>query len=516
MADLREQCGLAAVHLFKPLREQHLGKAAYYLYRMLLQQQNRGQLSAGISTFNAERNGLIETRKELGLVNDVFRANHAKKNKAILQQLSGSSGIGHVRYATSGRDMVDYAMPFERVHGRKWKWFSFGFNGNLANFLELKKELETANYNITRNVDSEVILHFIAKQLAGESRPGYKTAFGNLATVFDGAYNLVYLNAEGTVIGLRDPMGFKPLSYASNGDKLLIASETSAFSGQGIEKINDVQPGEMVKVENGAISVERFAKSKRTARCMFEWVYFANVSSVLDGKPVYDVRTALGNQLAKIETEKISTDHIVVGVPDTGTPAAAAMAFALGAPLKEGLIRNRYVGRTFIESTNRAEKVRDKYTLIKSVLKGKKVILVEDSIVRGTTTAGVVERVKKEGKAKEVHVRISCPPIRYPCFYGIDMSTLSELIMPKHSSYAMMDAGSKPVTEKEANAVAKEIGADSVIYQPIGGLVKSIGFMENELCLACLNGCYPTECGKALLCRAVQQFKKGGKKRTYE
>lgn len=516
MADLREQCGLAAVHLFKPLRRQHLGKAAYYLYRMLLQQQNRGQVSAGISTFNAEREQLILTRKEIGLVNEVFRANHPEKNNAILQQLSGSSGIGHVRYATCGQDRKDYAMPFERAHGRKWKWFSFGYNGNLANFVELKKELEKANYHITRNVDSEVIMHFIAKQLVGEKRPSYKTAFSNLARIFDGAYNLVYLNAEGTLLAARDPIGFKPLSYASDAEKIMIASETSAFSDQGVEKIRDVQPGEMVKVENGTVAVERFARSKRTARCMFEWVYFANVSSVLDGKPVYDVRTALGKELAKIESEEIGSDHIVVGVPDTATPAAAAMAFALGAPLKEGLIRNRYVGRTFIESNNRADKVRDKYTLIKSVLKGKKVILVEDSIVRGTTTAGVVERVKKEGKAREVHVRVSCPPIRYPCFYGIDMSTLAELIMPKHSSYDLMDAGSKQVTEKEANAVAKEIGADSVIYQPIEGLVKAIGFRENELCLACLNGCYPTQCGKALLCKAAQQFKKGERKRTYE
>ncbi len=516
MDELHENCGLAAVKLFKPLRKYPLGGAAYYLYRMLLQQQNRGQLSAGISTFNASRERLIITRKERGLVNDVFRANHPGKNRAILRNLAGSSGIGHTRYATCGQDGIDYAMPFERPHGRKWKWFSFAYNGNLSNYLQLKTELERAKYHIVRNSDSEVIMPHIAKQFVGERKREYRGVFSNLARVFDGAYNMVYMNADEILLGIRDPIGFKPMSYASNREKVMIASETSAYNNLGAANIKNVRPGEMVVVQEGDVSVKRFAKSKRTARCMFEWVYFANVSSSLDSRPVYDVRTALGKQLAKLETEKIGKDHIVVGVPDTATPAAAGLAFSLGAPLKEGLIRNRYVGRTFIEGNNRADKVRDKYTLIKSVLEGKKVILVEDSIVRGTTTAGLVERLKREGKAKEVHVRVSCPPIRYPCFYGIDMSTLSELIMPKHSSYRQLDVGNKEVTEKEASAVAKEIGADSLVYQSIPGLVRATGFKENELCLACLNGRYPTKCGKALLCKAVQNFKKRKGKRTYE
>lgn len=206
---------------------------------------------------------------------------------------------------------------------------------------------------------------------------------------------------------------------------------------------------------------------------------------------------------------------MVVGIPDTATPAAAAMAYRLGAPLREGLIMNRYVGRTFIEGNNRASKVRDKYTLIKSVLKGKKVILVEDSIVRGTTTKGVVNRIREEGKAREVHVRVSCPPIRYPCFYGIDMSTMDELIGARHSSYDAGDTGNKDVAEKESKAIAREIGADSVIYQTIPGLARAIGFPQSGLCTACLNGCYPTPCGKKLLCQAVKNKGKG-KKRTYE
>ena len=328
MADLHEACGLAAVQLHGPLNKHPLGGAAYYLHRMLLQQQNRGQVSAGISTFNSERDQLIKTRVGLGLVNDVFRANHPPKNKAILKNFAGRSGIGHVRYATCGIDGKEYAMPFERVHGRKWKWFSFAYNGNLANFVELRRELENAKYHVIRNVDSEVIMHHIAKQFIGEKRQDFKAAFSKLARIFDGAYNLVYLNAEEVLLGVRDPVGFKPLSYASNGEKIMMASETSAYSNQGIERIRDVQPGEMVLVQNGNISVKRFAKSKRIARCMFEWVYFANVSSVLDGKPVYDVRTNLGRELARIETEAVGNDHIVVGVPDTATPAAAAMALS--------------------------------------------------------------------------------------------------------------------------------------------------------------------------------------------
>ncbi|MBN2067692.1 MAG: amidophosphoribosyltransferase [Candidatus Diapherotrites archaeon] len=516
MDEIHESCGLAAVRLFKKTKGVPLGGAAYYLHRLLLQQQNRGQVSAGISTYSAERDLLIRTRKELGLVNELFRASHPAKRNSILQNMSGQAGIGHVRYATCGSDGKEFAMPFERQHGRKWKWFSFAFNGNLANFSELKSELENGKYHIVRNVDTEVVMHHIAKQFVGEKKADFKDIFSNLDRIFDGAYNLVYLNAEGTILGVRDAIGFKPLSYAVNDEKAFIASETSAYSNLGVERIADIKPGEMAIMQNGNVEVKRFAKSKRTARCMFEWVYFANVSSVLDGKPVYEARTNLGKELARAETEEIREDHIVVAVPDTATPAAAGMAFSLGAPLMEGLIRNRYVGRTFIESASRADKVRDKYTLIKSVLKDKKVILVEDSVVRGTTTAGIVKRIKQEGRAKEVHVRVSCPPIRYPCFYGIDMSTLGELILPKHSSYDLMDTGSKEVTEKEAGAIAGEIGADSVIYQPIKGLVKGIGLPESELCMACLNGDYPTECGKKLLCKAVQEFRKGGKKRTYE
>ncbi len=516
MDDIHEHCGLAAVRLFNPVEKYPLGGAAYYLHRLLLQQQNRGQVSAGFSTFNANRNLLIKTRKELGLVNELFRINHPAKRDSILKGFSGVSGIGHVRYATCGSDGKDFAMPFERIHGRKWKWFSFAFNGNLANFLELKKELLKAKYHIIRDVDTEVVMHHIAKQFLGEKRVDFKTVFSNLDAIFDGSYNLVYLNAEGTIVGIRDKIGFKPLSYAVNDEKAFIASETSAYNNIGVGKIRNLQPGEMALVQDGNLEVKRFAKARRTARCMFEWVYFANVSSTLDGKSVYDARTNLGKELAKVETEEIGKDHIVVGVPDTATPAAASLAYSLGVPLKEGLIRNRYVGRTFIESGDRADKVRDKYTLIKSVLKDKKVILVEDSLVRGTTTAGVVRRIKREARAKEVHVRVSCPPIRYPCFYGIDMSTLGELIAPKYSSYDLMDTGSKEVTEREAANIAKEIGADSVIYQPIKGLVKGIGLKKNELCLACLNGEYPTECGRKLLCNAVKNFREGKRKRTYE
>ncbi len=506
----QDHCGLAAVQLFKDSPKIPDGKAAFILYKMLLRQQHRGQLSAGITTFNRKRSQLLRTYKKTGMVNEAFRASHSHKFAFRMRLLEGDRGIGHVRYATCGLDDETYSQPFERVHGRNWKWFSFGFNGQICNYPDLKEELEKANYHLIRQTDTELMMHTISKQLVGEKRVPLKEVFGKAGKIFDGAYNIVYLNARGELAAVRDPLGFKPLCYVKEGDSVLAASESVAFP-KGDEKIKHVKPGEMLLANESGFSTQKFAKSPRKAHCMFEWVYFASPNSNIEGKVVYDARFDLGRYLAKNEQVEPDEDSVVVPVPDTAKPAGDALAFGLGIPSKEGILRNRYIGRTFIEGKGRAEKVREKYTLVKSILKNKKVYLVEDSVVRGTTTKGVIDRIKKEGKAKEVHLRVSCPPILAPCFYGIDMSTVQELAARKFVKD--VDAG---IREKEEEKMAKSMGVDSLQYLPRELLPKAIGLDKNDLCMACLNSKYPTPCGRRLYGNAVANLKKGVSKRTYE
>jgi len=268
----------------------------------------------------------------------------------------------------------------------------------------------------------------------------------------------------------------------------------------------------MVHISNGSIKIKKYADAKRKSHCMFEWVYFSNVSSVLDNRSVYITRTNLGKELAKLETQKIDKDCIVVPVPDTAKAAGDAFAYELGIPSKEGIIRNRYVGRTFIEGSSRDDKVSNKYTALTDVMKGKRVFLVDDSIVRGNTTRQLVRYLKNEGLAKEVHLRITCPPIRGPCFYGIDMSTVSELLVPRYEKNHVSGNISNGVCDK----ITKEVGADSLIYQTVEGLVRSIGLPKDNLCTACITGSYPTLWGRKLFEEAWKNHRKGIKGRTYE
>jgi len=518
--EARHECGLAAISIDKPLEKLPAGGAAYYLYRMLLQQQNRGQLAAGITTFNEEREQRIDTYRKLGLVNDVFKSHMRESSLAILKNYEGTKGIGHVRYATCGTDDESYAQPFERHHGRRWKWFSFAFNGNIANFSILKAEIEKKDYRLVRNIDTELILHHLSHQFRGDKKVQLDKAFSSLADMYDGAWNVVYINGEGTLAATRDPMGFRPLSYSIQDDRVAIASESCAITNLGMNHVKSLQPGELIEVENGKAEVKQFAKNKKTSRCMFEWVYFANAASTIDGKSVYQVRWRLGKQLADKETLKVNDEEfVVVGVPDTAKPAADSYAHYMGLPSMEGLLRNRYVGRTFIEGVGRDERVREKYNLNKAVLKDMKVILIEDSIVRGSTSTPLVKYIKEKGKAKEVHVRVSCPPIRAPCFYGIDMSTLTEMIAVRNMGKKdIEDVGFHDLDEKAIENVRKEIGADSLRYQSLDGLVKGINYEDKEkgLCMACVTGVYPTPHGERLYQIAKKNHDQGVKGRTYE
>ncbi len=519
--EVKDECGVAAVFLPDNKKKHPFGGASFYLYKMLVQMQNRGQLSAGITTYNSQRDQLINTFKKRGAVSEVFATKIRPKARAIMNKYSGTAGIGHVRYTTSGGDDAGAAQPFERHHGRKWKWFSFAFNGNLANFVDLKKQLEEKQYHLVRNLDTEIILHFLEKGQIGDRKKSKEEVFKNASQKFDGAYNIVYIDAEGTLVAMRDPHGIRPMCYAITDDFVGAASESVALTKFVDNGIKDLKPGEMLLVKDGKPEIKQYTEPKKTAHCMFEYVYFANASSIIDGRSVYQTRWRLGVELAKQESMKIEGDDwVVVAVPDTAKPAADAYAHTLGIPAMEGLIRNRYVGRTFIEGSDRAERIKEKFNVNIPILKGKKVILVDDSIVRGSTSESIVEYIMKKGKPKELHMRVSCPPIRSPCFYGIDMSTMGELIANRHSTKAEMHKkGYEDLSQDVVDKIAKEIGVKTLRYMTLDGLVKSIGLPngKQDLCMACLTGEYPTPYGEKLRVKALDRFERGLEAtRTYE
>ncbi len=330
---------------------------------------------------------------------------------------------------------------------------------------------------------------------------------------FDGAYNMVFLNAMGDMVVMRDPNGFRPLCIAEDGPLFAAASESVPLSNLGFQNVRSLEPGEIVLIEDGEIRYERIAERQTPSHCFFEWIYFANVASTLDDRSVYLTRAALGKELARQEhllnKVPLDSDTIVVPVPDTGKAAADAMAFELGVPSVEGLIRNRYIGRTFIEGQNRAERVQLKYTPLREVLNGKRVLLIEDTIVRSTTMKTLLNDLRIRGGAREVHVRVACPPIVAPCFYGIDMSTIRELFAPRFMQ------GSR-LTEAEQTAMAAELGADTLFYLPLEAIAHCIGLDTSQLCRGCLTGKYPTEAGERLYQLSLRHRNGSVNGRTYE
>jgi amidophosphoribosyltransferase len=485
---------------------------------MLLDIQNRGQLAAGMTSYNPKRPQLIDTHKDVGTVSEVFRLSHTGKRESLMARYAGRAAIGHVRYATCGKDDRGYAQPFEHHHLQKYKWFSFAFNGQLANYRQLREQLLQSNdHHLTRETDTEIIMHELSRELSGDSRPSLIEVIRRVAHRFDGAYSLALLNASGDMLVARDPLGIKPMCYATDGALFAAASESVALANLGFDRdaIRTLEPGTAIMVSDGGLQVERFAKSPHSAHCFFEWIYFANVASTLDGRSVYLSRTALGEELARLEREdgRVALDQnaIIVPVPDTSKAAADAMAFALKIPCREGLIRNRYSGRTFIEGSNsREQAARTKYTPLRHVLQGKRVLLVEDSIVRSTTMKVLLHRIRNEGGAAEIHVRVACPPIIAPCFYGIDMSTVGELFAPR-----FLRGG--PLTDKAQQEMAKSLGADSLRYLPVASIARAIEVKTENLCQACITGTYPTPCGQQLYEISLAQADCGGNcQRTYE
>jgi amidophosphoribosyltransferase len=519
MSELVHECGVAALYHLPGRDPSPLCTAegpeqiSRLMPRMLLDIQNRGQLSAGMTTYSDQRRQLLYTYKELGNVSEVFRLSHRGKFESLMREYAGRAAIGHTRYATCGDDDLSYAQPFERHHLQKYKWFAFAFNGQLANYLELRDELlaDGENY-LARENDTEIIMHEISRELSTAQRPTLVEALERICGRFDGAYCLVVLSALGDMLVARDPLGLRPLCFAFDGALFAAASESVALLNLGFsaEQIKSLLPGQAATIVDGRFEVVRFAPSPRRAHCFFEWIYFANVASTLDGRSVYLSRTALGEELARLETVPIDEDTIVVPVPDTSKAAADAMAFRLKVPSREGLIRNRYTGRTFIEGTdNRKSKVETKYTPLREVLAGKRVFLVEDSIVRSTTMKGLLTRIRDLGGAREIHVRVACPPIVAPCFYGIDMSTIGELFAPRFM-------GDGPLTDDIQARMAAALGAESLRYLPVESIARAINLDSDQLCQACITGEYPTACGQELYQVALGNARRNVQQRTYE
>lgn len=522
MSDIHHECGIAAVYHLPgeshPLcPEGGPDEVSRLLPRMLLDIQNRGQLAAGMTSFNPYRDQLLETHKEVGTVTEVFRLSHRKKAESLMRDYAGRAAIGHVRYATCGAEDRNYAQPFQRDHLEKRKWFAFAFNGQLANFQQLKdKLLSEADHHLARENDTEIIMHEISRELSGDRRPRLVDVMRNVSQRFDGAYSLVLLNAQGDLLIARDPLGIKPLCYAKEGNLFAAASESVPLLNLGFqpESIHSLTPGHAITIVGGHFSIEPYTETNSTAHCFFEWIYFANVASTLDGRSVYVSRTALGEELARLELADdrvpIDQDTIVVPVPDTSKAAADAMAHRLRVPSREGLIRNRYAGRTFIEGGNRVKKAETKYTPLREVLEGKRVFLVEDSIVRSTTMRVLLHRIREQGGAKEIHVRVACPPIVAPCFYGIDMSTVDELFAPKFLR-------GRPLDDEVQAEMAAALGADTLRYLPIDAIARAVKKPAGELCQACITSHYPTPYGQQLYQIALENVGKSDcASRTYE
>ncbi|MDO8339326.1 MAG: amidophosphoribosyltransferase [Candidatus Burarchaeum sp.] len=471
----REACGVVAAYSYKHK------PVADVIYLALLAQQHRGQDGAGIAIVEGDS---IEMQKGLGLVAEVVKPE-------FIGGLKGWLGVGSVRYPTTGTPSARDAQPF--VVGYTQNGIACAHNGNLVNYLQMREMIQHDGRRLISRCDSEIIVDYFAGELEKCKGDLFKAAESCMKT-FDGAYCEGMVTGKGDLFAFRDPHGIKPLCYGWNDELFMVASESVSLDINKIPMKGHVKPGSALLLRNGKLTVKQLVTA-RFATCMFEYVYFSRPDSVLDAGSVYEARVRLGELLARDAPAKAD---IVVPVPDTARPAAEGYARALGISCVEGLIKNRYIGRTFIMPYQSAREaaVRVKLNPLRSVLKGKRVVLMDDSIVRGTTTSKIVSLLKEAG-AKEVHVRITCPPIIGPCFYGIDMSSHKELIAANHS----------------VDEILKSLGADSLAYQTIGAMNEAIGLKAGQMCNGCLHEDYPTP-----LAKKVNKILKGGssEKRYWE
>jgi amidophosphoribosyltransferase len=444
----REECGVFGV--YAPGHD--VARLAYFALYAL---QHRGQESAGIATCEG---GMITTMRDSGLVSQVF-------DEEKLRALEGDMAIGHVRYSTTGGGSWENAQPIWRDDGRE---LALAHNGNLTNAVELWNVLKERGLQFRGTSDSEII----AALLSSHEGKMIEDAVADVMPRLQGAYSTVVMTKR-AIVAFRDPHGIRPLSLGRLKDRFVVASESCAFDIIGAELMREVHPGEMVSLTERGLETRQVVKSERRASCVFEHIYFSRPDSRLEGKVLQQVRGRMGEILwreAPVEAD------LVISVPDSGNPAAAGFARASGLPRDDGLIKNRYVARTFIQPGQELRKhgLRLKFNPLPEIVAGQRIVVVDDSIVRGNTTRQIVGMLRNAG-ASEVHLRISAPPIRNPCHYGVDMSTREEMI-----------AHNRSIEE-----IADELEADSLAYLSIAGVYEAIGGDPSEHCDACFTGNYP-------------------------
>jgi len=458
---LKDECGIFGIWGVGQLEE-----AANFTYLGLHALQHRGQEAAGIVSTDGQT---LHVHRDMGHVADIF-------NAEVIARLKGGAAIGHVRYSTTGASHVKNAQPFavEYAGGA----VAVGHNGNLVNADLLRHELEAAGSIFTSSSDTEVIVHLIARSKVGHP-PGspaqllasVREALGRVS----GAYSLLFLTPS-AMVGVRDPMGFRPLVLGRLKGQWVMASETTALDLIEAEYVREVEPGELIIVDRDGLRTERLFPDRpaetRLGRCIFEAIYFARPDSILFGRSVYATRHAFGRRLA---LEHPVPADLVIPVPDSGVPAAIGYAEESGIPFNMGLVRSHYVGRTFIEPSQQIRHfgVKLKLNALRDVLKGKRVVVVDDSIVRGTTSRKIVKMIRAAG-ASQVHLRISSPPTAWPCYYGIDTPTRQELIAATH----------------DQQQIATYVTADSLGYLSLPGMYQAIGEKRETYCDACFSGEY--------------------------
>jgi amidophosphoribosyltransferase len=445
---MHEACGIFGV--YAPGED-----VARITFFALFALQHRGQESAGIATSDGKK---IQVFARMGLVSQVF-------DEESLTQLTGNIAIGHNRYSTTGSSRVCNAQPI--IVGDGENVLAIAHNGNIVNSEHLYKELCEQGYKFTSSTDSEVIANLIHAAPGRDWLEKIRRAMRRI----QGAYSLVIMTRD-KLFAVRDPFGVRPLCLGKINGHWVIASESCALDNIGALFVRDINPGEIIMVDKDGLQTFSDLEERRST-CIFEYIYFSRPDSVVDGKLVYQTRLNMGMQLA--EEYPVDAD-LVVGVPDSATVAGIGYAQKSGIPHGEGLIKNRYVGRTFISPDQRMRDlgVKMKFNPLPDILHDKRVVLVDDSIVRGTTTPKVINLLRKAG-AKEVHMRVCAPPIRHPCFFGVDMASRWELI----------------AAHKSVDEVREFIGADSLGYISIDGLVKSVGLPRDNFCMACFTGDYP-------------------------
>ncbi|HNT30159.1 MAG TPA: hypothetical protein PKL83_04380 [bacterium] len=507
-------CGIAAAY---QLSSREISpKATALVNSLLLRLQNRGDLSTGIARYNPEGFNMLDCQKGRGTAKTFFGEIGSYKHRKFLEEFSGLASIGHNRYATSGSsddDAVVYALahPYLRAHNRRWKEFAFAFNGNITNVDELRSSLlnDGHDYYLKTEGDTELMRVYFSRELGYlDRKPSIKdwvNIFYDFSQKFDGAYNIVFLNSQGELLLVRDPIGNHPFFYGFGDNVLVAASEDSAIRALGIDDIREVEPGTFVHCDGVHVKVSRYVPKCQPKHCIFEYIYFMNAASTFAGRSVQRARVSLGRKLAQREQLEFNENMVCGPVP--GTAIGMADGYQHGAykdrggvflPRFDALVKVNE-SRSFLADysyISRAQIIRNKFDLTPDYLDGKEWIMLDDSIVRGNTSLQLMNYVREVCKAEKLHMRVAAAPIKFPCFYGINMPTLDELIA----------ADDKPVEK-----IRKAIAADTLQYNTVEDMVDAVigssNLKREDFCLGCFTGEYPTEGGRKCLKKLLAQKK---------